>query len=246
MTFEKDKYDGICAVCGLAQCFERTDVRIRETYRCGACKALLREREQAKCIVDTFGQPPLTNLSELAETNEFKKLCIYEPGTSGPFRKIFRPLANYQQSDFYSEEQRKGASKQIPHQDLEQLTYADNTFDLVLTSDILEHVRHPLDAFRQIWRVLKPHGFHIFTIPLTVPMPTKTVARVDTTGPTDKHLLPERYHGNGKGGRSLVYNDFGADIVTLLETVGFDVQLVRPKTPSKHTNSVVTLVTKRR
>ena len=112
---------------------------------------------------------------------------------------------------------------------LEQLSYKNETFDLVISSDILEHVRKPMLAFAEIYRVLRPGGVHIFSIPVEYPMPAQTIARVDVTGEVDVHLLPEHYHGDGAGGKSLVYNDFGADVIRQLNHMGYMCETERPR-----------------
>ncbi len=244
--FETDSYYGSCSICGHLQEFFRTIRAIRESYRCAQCKALLREREQAKAIIACYEHLPVSTLSELVENLEFRQLHIYEAGTIGPFRRFFKDLPHYHQSDYYPDNLRSQASLAIPHQNLEELDYADSAFDLVITSDILEHVRKPQRAFSEIARVLKPGGYHVFTVPLQKPLPTKTTARVDTSGEVDIPLKPEHYHGNGKGGRSLVYTDFGADIVDMLTAAGFITNLPQPNTPSKIVNQVVTIVARRR
>ena len=44
-------------------------------------------------------------------------------------------------------------------QDLMNLTYENNTFDLVLSSDIFEHVRKPYIGFKEINRIPKLGGY---------------------------------------------------------------------------------------
>jgi SAM-dependent methyltransferase len=45
------------------------------------------------------------------------------------------------------------------------LPYADERFDLVLATDVVEHVDHDNAAFDQIRRVLKPGGYALITVP---------------------------------------------------------------------------------
>lgn len=243
--FDPDSYFGRCSICGQLQDFVRAARPIRETYRCQACKASLREREQAQSILDCYGNLHANTLQELVTLEAFKRLKIYEPGTVGPFRKLFKPLPNYHQSDYYLEVDRHRATPELPHQSLEALSYPDQSFDLLITSDILEHVRKPMQAFAETYRVLKPGGYHVFTVPLQEPVPAKTVARVDVSADQDVHILPEYYHGNGKGGRSLVYNDFGRDIVDMLTTVGFSAFLRRAITGSTEANRAYTVIARR-
>jgi ubiquinone/menaquinone biosynthesis C-methylase UbiE len=45
------------------------------------------------------------------------------------------------------------------------LSYEDNSFDTVVAFDVLEHVEDDQQAISEIFRVLKPGGFFIFTVP---------------------------------------------------------------------------------
>ena len=51
------------------------------------------------------------------------------------------------------------------HEDLMNLSFDNNSFDLVITSDVIEHIPIPYRAQEEIWRVLKPGGIHVFTVP---------------------------------------------------------------------------------
>jgi SAM-dependent methyltransferase len=104
-------------------------------------------------------------------------------------------------------------------QDLERLTFADDSIDILVTEDVLEHVRRPDVAFAEIARVLSPGGRHIFTIPFRPEH--ATLVRIDTTGNEDVHLLPAEYHGDPVRGRILAYRTFGYDLFPQLERHGF-------------------------
>ncbi len=47
----------------------------------------------------------------------------------------------------------------------QHIPYPDNTFDIVLASDVLEHIYDTKTAFRELARVLKPGGTLIITVP---------------------------------------------------------------------------------
>ena len=47
----------------------------------------------------------------------------------------------------------------------QHIPYPDNTFDIVLASDVLEHIYDTQTAFRELARVLKPGGTLIITVP---------------------------------------------------------------------------------
>ena len=45
------------------------------------------------------------------------------------------------------------------------LPYSDNSFDLVLATDVVEHVEEDMLALSEIQRVLRPGGFALITVP---------------------------------------------------------------------------------
>ena len=214
-----DQYAGICAVCGVLSRFSYFGGSTRESYRCEECGASMRERGVAQALLDLYGTGQ-TCLSTLCEHPMFASLAVYEPGTSGPHRAYMTGLRRYRQSRYRKHLAPGEDVDGMPNQDLQRLTFDSGSFDLVITSDILEHVRDPKAAFLEIKRVLKPGGRHVFTIPLQHPMRPKTIFRVDTSTDDDIPLLPPAYHGDGSGGRSLVYTDFGKDILDHLDQSG--------------------------
>jgi SAM-dependent methyltransferase len=241
MSLQDDKYRGICAVCGSFGSFVREHRTIRETYRCLYCRASLRERLQAQAILRRFGVGE-TSIVDLTLTARFRSRRILELGTAGPFRQLLCRLPEYRQSDSFDAAHRPGAAEDVRHESLESMAWSDGSFDLVITCDMLEHVRDPNKALAEIARILAPNGFHIFTVPLQRPMKTKSVRRVDTSGPTDVPVLPEHYHGDGKGGRSLVYTDFGADLLDMIRATGLCASFEFGQTESEMANSAATVV----
>ena len=50
-------------------------------------------------------------------------------------------------------------------ENLEALTFPDESFDLIIPQDVFEHVLRPAKAFAEIARTLKPGGVHVYTVP---------------------------------------------------------------------------------
>ncbi|MDE0018689.1 MAG: methyltransferase domain-containing protein [Candidatus Poribacteria bacterium] len=60
---------------------------------------------------------------------------------------------------------------QLTTGDVRNLPYADNTFDLVLAMEVLEHIPDPLKGLLEAVRVLKSGGYAIISIPVQLPIP---------------------------------------------------------------------------
>ena len=219
---------GACSLCGWQGLFRRTHRSERETLACGNCRATLRYRGQAEAICREIGAGRFATLADLAASGGLSGLAIYEPGITGPLRPFLRQAGRYEQS-IYDPEQPSGTRRAdgLVYQDLMATGFPDASFDLVVTSDIFEHVRRPFPAFAEIRRILKPGGLHVWTVPIGMPPAGETQARVDTSGPEDRMILPPVYHGSGTDGLSLVYTDFGRDIGRLLAEIGLPTRAVR-------------------
>ena len=115
------------------------------------------------------------------------------------------------------------------NQNLEEMTFPDRHFDLVITSDIMEHVRLPDRAHSEIARVLRPQGVYLFTVPHSRSL-TENIIRVQVHDPdrpeTDEHLLEDEFHGTAQPGEPpvLSYRVFGTNIDSELNGDGFDVE----------------------
>jgi len=163
--------------------------------------------------METINLPKIDNIKKSAKKSMLK---IYNTDSSDVFYKYFKNNKNYFAS-FYSEEIPTGTciNDNIYCQNLEHLTFNDNTFDIVISEDVLEHVRDYKKAFREIYRVLKNGGVHILTIPFY--FCKETVIRIDTSQDIDIHLLPVEYHG-----KFIAYRKFGIDLFPFLKDIGFD------------------------
>jgi len=103
-------------------------------------------------------------------------------------------------------------------ENIESLTFPDNSFDIFITQDVLEHVFKPETALSEICRVLKNDGgIHVFTVPVHKSL-SVSYCRATLSEEKVIHLLPPEYHGNpiSEAG-SLVTWDYGADFEMLVQ-----------------------------
>ena len=227
---EPHDYYGICTVCGWAGWFVSLHIAIRETDPCHNCRASLRFRVQAEAILRFYKDMQARTIKELAAIPDFKRLRIFEPGISGPFRALFGGLPHYTKSFYWSDLKSGELRDGVVNEDLMNLSIPSGTVDLMISSDVFEHIRHPDRGIAESARILRSGGAHIYTVPTHVPIRETTLKRVDVDGPQDLPIMEPRYHGDGRGGRSLVYNDFGRDILDRLAIAGFEASIHRHMT----------------
>jgi SAM-dependent methyltransferase len=144
----------------------------------------------------------------------WRSLTIHEssPGDRGASRRLSEECSHYIPSQYFSDHEPGSIVGEFRCENLEALTFADESIDLHVTQDVLEHVYHPSNVFKEIARTLKPGGMHICTVPLVNKgKPSKLRAQIENNEIV--YLEPEQYHGNPVGdGRSLVTVDWGFDI----------------------------------
>ncbi len=111
-------------------------------------------------------------------------------------------------------------------QDVQCLTFEDAVFELVTSTEVFEHVPDDAKGFREIFRVLRPGGYFVLTVPLSGT--DTTVERAVIRNGQVINLLPPEYHGDRiRGlGRVLAFRNYGTDIRSRLEATGFTVEIL--------------------
>lgn len=194
---------------------------------CPACGASLRYRHQAAVLIDELSEEGSASLAELVLEPHLAAARVYEPGIEGPFRRYLASLPGYTNSYLWDGVPRGKTHRGTRCEDLQDLTLPDDSVDLVVSSDILEHVREPVRAFTELRRVLRPGGLHVFTVPLAWPLPEQTLSRVEAREDGEERpAAPAVYHSSPTDPRgSLVYTDFGLDLPARLDALGYETRI---------------------
>lgn len=127
-------------------------------------------------------------------------------------------FANYTCGDFFAEGQHADYSHElVKHMDVQNLPFADNSFDLIICNHVLEHVFDEKKAMQELFRVLTKGGQAILQVPIS-PILEKTIS--DTTI-TDGTTLEKKF------GQKDHVRLFGKDYKSKLESCGFKVQKIK-------------------
>ena len=209
------KSSGHCSTCNQSAEFVAANSWLRDHFVCSHCGSIPRERALMSVIDNYFP--------------DWREASIHEssPGGRGASTRLARECANYSTSHFFQGQALGSMVEGVRCENLENLTYPDECFDLHVSQDVLEHVFYPTRVFREITRTLKPGGMHIFTVPL-VNKNQASRLRARLQDGEIIHIVEDIYHGNPIGdGKSLVTVDWGYDICRkIFDACGLFTQII--------------------
>lgn len=192
----------------------------REGQICLSCGGSLRVRQLAATVVawlQTTGGSASTVAAACREP-PLRSLQVAEINSCGALHKALARLPQLAYSEYLPDD------PAVRHEDMVRLSYPDDSFDLVLHSETLEHTPDVDRALAEIHRVLKPGGTTIFTVPI-IRDRRETVVRAEERDGGTHHLRPPTYHGGAcqSTRQYLVYYEFGEDFPPRVSRAGFDV-----------------------
>jgi SAM-dependent methyltransferase len=162
--------------------------------RCSSCGSNLRSQVLGKSIATALGLS-----APLAASIRGSDASILELNEAGNLHAVLEKAPNAVYGAY-------------PEVDMQALPFDDGSFDLVVHSDTLEHIPHPLRALSECHRVLRPGGVLCYTVPVIVERLSRR-----------RDGLPPSYHGAPGDGRDdhLVISEYGADMWTEPLRAGF-------------------------
>lgn len=220
----------VCTVCGRVSVATGFTANLRETGVCRRCGSSNRQRQLARvaCIVaSSITGERVRSLPRLAAGPD---LAVFNTEASGAVHDQLMSMRRYEASEYLGPEHEPGAVVDgRQHQDLQRLSFGDESLDLVLSSDVLEHVPDPYRAHREILRVLRPGGHHVFTVPFHLTLyEDETRARLGPDGVPE--LLAEPIHHADPVRPEqgvLVYTIFSVEMLVRLSELGFRTTMYR-------------------
>jgi SAM-dependent methyltransferase len=197
---------GYCPCCDQEVIFKAQNSWLRDYFECSNCYSIPRERALMVTIEKYYPN--------------WRDLKIHEcsPGNRGASVKMRKSCLAYTETQFLPDHPKGYVVAGIRNEDLENQTFQDATFDLVITQDVMEHIYNPARAFSEIARTLKKGGAHIFTVPLINHHQPSEVWAVKGKDGAPVFLKEPEWHGNPidqKG--SPVTMHWGFDIVAFIQ-----------------------------
>ena len=203
------------------------DLRLRQA-RCPICGPtflikLAANSVSVRCVLCRASAVHMSIVNVLQQLYpDLLRLAVYEMSSRGPlYGYLSHNAAHLTCSEFFDDVARGELRGRVQCQDVQHLTYANNSFDLCTSTEVFEHVPNDNAGFLEIHRVLRPGGRLVFTVPLT-DKPT-TIERARMVDGTLQHILAPEYHGDVvRGhGKVLCFRNYGQDILDRLREAGF-------------------------
>lgn len=143
-------------------------------------------------------------------------------------RRLKRTLSNFTGSEYLPTLREKLVFARIKHQDVLNLSFKDDAYDIYISCDVLEHVPDLPRAISEAHRILKPGGHFIGTVPFA-PNSSETIVKARLVDGKIEHLTEPEYHGNPTRPEdgSLVFSIPGWDLLETMLDVGFSRASIR-------------------
>ena len=215
-----------CNICGAEINFDlrRPIENLREEEICPYCHAIMRYLDMAQVLLYKSSISLQMSIKEALPI--FNDMYIYELAHGGSINMVLSTTPHHTTSEFFDDvKPGQYHASGIRCENVQALTFTDNIFDYVISQDVFEHVPDFIQGFKEIKRVLKPGGYHLFTVPYHNNA-AKSVVRAKVENGKIKYLLKPMYHGDPiRPGGALVFVDYGLDLGEMLVEIGFNIEI---------------------
>lgn len=202
---------------------------LRETLQCRKCFASMRQRSLALALLEHWHQRTSVRHASIAALAAagMNGIRLLDTDSFSVISQLLRRDPCYVRCSYLPN--KPWGTTLAPNYyniNLECIDFSNESFDVVLTSDVMEHVRDSDAAHAEIYRVLRPGGAYIFNVPYDE-HEEMDIRLVDTSGAKDVYLCEPQYHGDPLTSGILAYRVFGRELITKLQGLGFQVDFQR-------------------
>ena len=148
---------------------------------------------------------------------------VLELDPRSPLKPLLSRARTYTRS-FYEEGDRLGQKDGATCEDITALRFGNRSLDLIVSSEVLEHVPRLDKALTESARVLRLGGAHLFTVP-----PREiTRKRAEIVDGKVIHFEPAEYHLDPLSREGiLAFWDIGPDLAQALPIEGLNIKIAR-------------------
>jgi len=199
---------------------------IEESYSCNNCGMNSRKRAMYEFVYNQYRNKKNIYIQEAVTTAYY----IYE--------KLFNKN-NIIGSEYLGEDKTCGKyynylNNNIMHQDCTNMSFSDNTFDLIISQHIFEHIFEVKQSLSELFRITKPNGAIVLSFPFFLFQEKNNILarRIKIENKNEFNIeylhTPPKFHINPADpqGGSLVYWEHGWEFLDIMRDVGYtDVKL---------------------
>jgi SAM-dependent methyltransferase len=225
---------GCCNLHAARTTFTLEGANFREDLPAADCGSRNRDRAMAAAISWALFGDPFSSLAQTcAFANDTGGRVFIAQSTGALYRAFAAHLEPHRLvcSEYFGPQCAPGTMVGgTRHEDLQRLSFADESLDLVVTADVMEHVPDAPAAEREIARVLRRGGVYTFSIPFYFNLEHDRVRAVLRGDGTVEHFEEPQYHGDPVRPAEgiLVYRDFAeSDMRARFAAVGCTFEILR-------------------
>lgn len=168
------------------------------------------------------------SLSSLAQIQKLAldpaSSAVYELSYHGAvYRYLKQRFPRFECSEYFGPQALGEKVNGVRNEDVQKLSFADDSFDLVSCTEVFEHVPDYLAGFSEVRRVLRPQGWFVMTVPFFDAERTQAICRIGSNGALE-WLQEEEYHDSqvtGVGTVPVFWHHSKRQILDDLRQVGF-------------------------
>lgn len=191
---------GFCNISAVESEFTVSSDNLREDVVSTVSRSINRHRQLICALSMALFGCPYASLAEMTTHINQRHLKVYSAEANSPLFYFLKQnidselfvYSEYFGDDFLSGEMVNG----MLHQDLQQTSFDDEAFDIVLTYDVFEHIPDAITAEKEVVRILKTGGVYCFTVPFFPESEHDIVlADLDEHG-NQRYFAEPQYHGD--------------------------------------------------
>ena len=233
-SYNHSKFFDLCS-CEKSEA-DFSSQNMRESGKSSTSATIVRQRAFVVSIVHVLSRPGDQHISATMKREQGSSMCLkdlqppenftlYNTEAHGRIHDLLSSKfgAAYTASEFVSPSAEPGSMHKsqvgiVRHEDLRALSFPSNSFDLVMSAEVFEHIPEPYVALAEVFRVLKPGGSYVWTVPMNADPQSKDtqISMLNAAGKrfdaADPAIKSPQFHGDPMApeGGIVVFQIFGA------------------------------------